>query len=236
MTGDVLEKLKDAVIGCLDVGRDQGWVVVDQRNENWAFGNTAEGFRDSLGPYLADRRLCLVGLEAPGFLPLAQNYTGLFGARVGETDFGQSRPWSISAGRNATWSALPLLPKLLGDLRASSPTDVEGHVDFARAVDGKTRLILFEAFVTTAPPGQVVPPVPEPVKGQCCHVWDAAIAVIGLRLQVANGQIVSAIRGDVALSLFGAALLATGWSSDPSLASRAAHVVRAFKPQMLSHP
>lgn len=241
MNAESLKRLKDAVIGCIDVGRDQGWFVLAP-DGSCSHGTQAEGYRDCLGTHLRSGRLCVVGIEAAGFLPSAfdftagkTDYTRLTRARLpAETD-GQSRPWSVQAGKAATWRALPLVPALLSDLRQFVVDETRGHLDFSQASAEATRLLLFEAFVTTAPRRQTPPEVPECVSNACSHVWDAAVAVLRLKSQLADEQIISAIHDKVSISLFGAALLATGWSSDPALASHPVHVVRAFKPTR-DHP
>jgi len=230
MTSESLQRLNDAVIGCIDVGRDEGWFVLDLRSGCSSYGVRAEDYRESLGTYLRADRLCVIGIEAAGFLPRERDYKHLSRARVGETDFGQSRPWSVHAGKAATWRALPLVPALLRDLRQFVPSETLGHLDFARASCQLIRLLLFEAFVTRAPRGQTAPLVPDCVSNACAHVWDAAIAVLRLRSQLVDAQIVSAIRDEVSVSFFGAALLATGWSTESTLASYPVHVVRDFKP------
>lgn len=231
MMCDEINPLKDAVIGCIDVGSEQGWFVLDPRGGH-SWGTTAEGYRDSLSCHLRNERLCLLGVEAPGFLPRERDYARLNRARVGETDFGQSRPWSVHAGKAATWRGLSLVPALLRDLRTCVPSERIGHLDFTRASSEQVRLLLFEAFVTGAPTGQVPLRVPECVRNECAHIWDAAIAVFTLQSQLVSGHIQSGIRDEAAMSLFGAALLATGWSTDVDLASHPVHVVRAFKPTL----
>jgi hypothetical protein len=233
MNTATLEILRDAVIGCIDVGRDQGWFILDPRG-GYSYGTAAESYRDSLGTLLKKDRLCLLGIEAPGFLPRESDYSRLTRARVGETDFGQSRPWSVRAGKAATWRALPLVPALLRDLRELVPNDKLGHLDFNQAGSEQIRLLLFEAFVTSAPRGQTAPQVPECVRNECSHVWDAAVAGFTLQSQLGGEQILSGIRDGASISLFGSALLATGWSADPALASHTVHVVRAFKPTRVS--
>jgi hypothetical protein len=172
----------------------------------------------------------VLGVEATGFLPVRDRYGALFTARSGETDFGLSRPWCAGAGRSATFAALPLLPKLLSDLRPFAPAGT-GHLDFeSAATDPAARLVLFEAFVTSPPRGVCRPAIPLPVAASSSpHVWDAAVAIECMAEQLRTG-LRSAIKDVASLSFFGAALLAARWSVDVQLASTAVHVVRGWKP------
>lgn len=230
MDVSALSRLKDSVLCCLDVGREQGWFALDLRSNTDRQGTSTESFRDFVGEHLRNDRLCVVGLEAAGFIPLESDYSRLTRARVGETDFGQSRPWSVHAGKAAAWRAIPLMPALLRNLRDCVTAQTYGHLDFARAGDSDCRMLLFEAFITGAPSGQVAPSVPDCVSGASCHVWDAAIAVQTLHKQIDQAHLVSGIRDQVSLSLYGAALLASKWSADSNLTLHPVHVVRSFKP------
>jgi hypothetical protein len=224
----------ESVLACVDVGSVTGWATLDPISKVWDFGEHIESFRDKVGGYLRDGRMALVGVEATSFLPREQDYSRLFRAREGEVLHGQSRPWSIAAGKNATWSALPLVPNLLADLRSYVPAKCKGHLSLSVKHSDEVKLLLWEAFVTSAPKGIPSPPPPPEVATASIHVWDAAIAIQTLRNQILANEFISAVTDRVAVSLFGAALLATGWAFEHELASIQPHVVRAFKPKMES--
>jgi hypothetical protein len=124
---------------------------------------------------------------------------------------------------------------MLGSLRNFGLANRTGTTDFAD-LDEKTRLIVFEAMVTSAPMGVEPPDVPAIVRDQTPHIWDAAVAVHAMRVELRADHMVSALNEEPSISLFGAALLASKWSDDPALASKPVFVARAFKPRIDDAP
>ena len=202
-------------IAVIDIGKPG-------KNLGWAMDNPDDGGTDldecieALVTALTLGGVAL-GFEAPQFVPVRYDPMTLTAARLGECGPGLSnKPFSAGAGAAALVTSLVIVTYVLGRLRerASGATVT---LDWRRPITQPGDLQLFEAFVadqrkTTA----------------TRHVEDARLAITDFRRSIAQpASFESSITSPECLSLLGAALLRTKWSSDLALLSTPCLVVRS---------
>lgn len=160
------------------------------------------------GDLHAGRHVAL-GFEAPLFIPVPDDETKLSRARAGE----KNGAWSAPAGGYVATLALHQSAWLLRELRLRYPEGCAISVDPTRwsQRDGERSLLFcWEAFV--AGPAH---------RG---HRRDAATAAT--YFQARQGMLESAVAAENPLSLLGAAVLWSGWSTDVGWLHRPAVVLR----------
>lgn len=170
-------------------------------------GDSPASLADAVASLLMAHRSVALGFECPLFVPLPAEASQLARAREGEGD----RPWSAAAGAASLATGLTQVPWILRAIRATvrAPAFLK-WADFQHATFG---LFLWEAFVSGSAKG------PD-------HVRDARRAVEGFRKRLPDPSLHSAVKTPEAFSLIGAALLRTGWKTDPSVLSTSALVIR----------
>lgn len=150
-----------------------------------------------------------LGFEAPMFVPARHALLRLTDARAGEG----TRPWSAGAGCGALATGLAIVTYTLGRLREAVP-NASASLNWRTFEPIPRHLLLFEAFVSGGDKGDT-------------HVADAAAAVRCLAAYSTLWEIESALGDDgPVLSMLGAALLRTGWSSDTDILAESCLVVR----------
>lgn len=198
---------------CADIGsvakNNFGWYV------SYENGATDSGASiDSLGTSVADsinlKRQVALGFEAPMFVPLRDNPVTLTSRRQGETN----PNWIGGPGAAVLATALVQVPWLLRDIKEKLTVDAEATLDWNKFSDNLISLFLWEAFVSGDAKGN-------------SHIDDARIAVEAFKGSLPNPMFNNAIVEPVVVSLLGAALIRTGWSSNIQLLSKSCLVIRA---------
>jgi hypothetical protein len=149
---------------------------------------------------VAGRRVAL-GFEAPLFIPLPVEPELLGKARAGEP-----LAWSATAGASALATALPQVPWVLARVRQAINRPLPAYLAWAPFVEAPYGLLLWEACVS----------------GPCktgTHCGDAELAVRTFEAALPDPSCSSLVRADAVVSLVGAALVQTGWSSDVAMLS-----------------
>ncbi|MGA3215767.1 MAG: hypothetical protein ABSD97_08790 [Acidimicrobiales bacterium] len=206
--------MSDAVVAAVDVGSlaNIGWWRL--ADDIGAGGRDLDELIEVLADDLNQNRSVALGFEAPIFVPLPVNKTGLCRQRVGE----RGRPWSAGAGTGALALGVQQAAYVFAGLErrvANRPlvSFDPSHLDGAHAT-----LVIWEAFVSAKSKNRAaVDP----------HIDDARIAVTEFRERLVRGVVHSDIDEHSVLNLAGAALLASGLSDDGRLLTQEAIVVRA---------
>jgi hypothetical protein len=201
-----------AVIDIGKPGKSLAWAIDDPNEE----GSDLDECIEALATALAEGAVAL-GFEAPQFVPVRDDPMKLTAARSGESGPGlPTRPFSAGAGATVLVTSVVIVPYVLRRLRErTSGTTVT--LDWRRPINKPGHLLLFEAFVadqrkTTA----------------TRHVEDAKLAIADFRSGMTHpASFESSVTSPECLSLLGAALLRTGWSSDLALLSTPCLVVRS---------
>lgn len=160
---------------------------------------------------LREGRRVALGFECPLFIPTRDMPDRLLEARRGEGN----RAWSAGAAPCAMAAGLAELTWVLRTIRDESGEVPPAFLSWSTFAWASFGLLIWEAFVTG------------PAKSDS-HEGDALIAVQSFRRQLPSPQ--ACINGGTGLSLAGAALLATGWSTDQKLLREPCLVVGAIAP------
>ena len=200
----------DLIIACADIGSVAGGKFA------WADNAKADGCLPStLAVHVAELLLSgkgvALGFECPLFVPLPDKERLLGKGREGDGN----RAWSAGAGCAVLTTGLVQVTWVLRAIRDHVDDSCPAFLrwgDFAEAGSG---LFLWEAFVSGESKG-------------ADHVSDARIAVNAFDERLHALEQPNAIRCETEVySLVGAALLRSGWSSDPGLLSEPCLIVRA---------
>jgi len=179
-----------------------------------ASGRDLDGCIEAVAAALVEGPVAL-GFEAPLFVPYRDDPLALSRARDGECPPGRRpRPFSAQAGATVATMGTVVVPYVLRRLLGAAPT-ASATLDWTASLARPGQLLLFEAFVTDQPPGRSDP-----------HVADARIAARCLLDALRLGRVASALGAAQCFNLLGAALLRTGWSTDPGLLAAPLLVVR----------
>jgi hypothetical protein len=207
--------MRVAVIDIGKPGKNLGWAIDDPD----ASGTDVDECIETIAAALTEGGVAL-GFEAPQFVPVRHDPMMLTAARLGECGPGlSSKPFSAGAGAAALVTSLVIVTYVLGRLRERA-SGAAVTFDWRRPITQPGRLLLFEAFVadqrkTTA----------------TRHVEDARVAIADFRRGMAHpASFESSVTSPECLSLLGAALLRTKWSSDLALLSTQCLVVRSRSP------
>jgi hypothetical protein len=169
-------------------------------------GNDPATLADAVARQLRTAHAVALGFECPLFVPLCPDPSGLTAARDGEA----ARPWSAAAGATALATGLTQVAWILRRIRAEThaPAFLKWD-DFQHARSG---LFLWEAFVSGAAKGND-------------HPDDARKAVAAFQAALPDPTRHNAVSVREAYSLIGAALLRTGWKTNPAVLSTPALVI-----------
>lgn len=204
------------VIHCADIGSvskgNFGWarLAVDAPGAVCTTGRDIEQFVDGIANDLNTGARVALGFECPLFVPLPEDPAGLTSARPGEGD----RAWSAGVGAGSLATGLTETVWILDQVRRRTNGSPAVFVDWPRFRDAAGGLFVWEAFVTKAAKAD-------------SHHGDAELAVLSFRDNLPGLEKHNAVvcEGRVR-SLFGAALLQTGWVKELTWLSEACIVVR----------
>jgi hypothetical protein len=201
----------DIAIGVIDVGSPKGgklgWAILAPNAEP-VLGKDLDAFINAMTDLGANWSLA-IGFEAPLFIPTPAEALKILSGRKGEG----SRPWSAGAGATVTTAALAVVTYTLAGLRRRLGQAI-GSTDFGALPVRPGDTLFFEAFVTKQAKGDD-------------HADDAFIAARELKALLGGDRAYrSAIDESEVLSLLGASLLRTGWSTDLAVLSAPCLVVR----------
>ncbi len=197
------------IVICADIGSfargNFGW---------WSSLGDSGTAPSSLAKYVADAlnsgKCVALGFECPLFVPLAEDERNLTNGRPGEGD----RPWSAGAGCGALATGLVQVAWILQSVRRALIQPVPAFIAWAPFAQANSGLFLWEAFVS----------------GKAKHGGHMADAQAGAQAFLRAGPNPESVNAVVCqsgvYSLIGAALLRTGWSSDPRILHEACLVVR----------
>lgn len=129
---------------------------------------------------------------------------------------GSAGHFRASAGATVLVTVLVVVPYFLSRLRQLAPKHTKATLDWRKPL-GDTDLLLFEAFVTD-----------QRKVTDTRHVEDAKLAIAAFRAGIRDpATFDSAITEPVCLNLLGAAMLRTGWTTDPAVLAEPCLVVTA---------
>jgi hypothetical protein len=172
---------------------------------------------NSVASDLSSGRSVALGLEAPLFIPVPADVNRLSRGRENEGD----RSWAAPAGGYVAALALHqgawLLARIRAECNKCKCSEFELSVDPARWLSDKgAQLVLFcwEAFVSG--------------EAHKDHRRDAATAAMYFHAHQA--ELITAVTAENPLSLFGCAVLWSGWSTDLTLLHRSLLVLRPDLP------
>jgi hypothetical protein len=211
--------MRVAVIDIGKPGKNLGWAIDEPGDE----GRDLDECIAALAEALRKDALAL-GFEAPQFVPVRHDPMALTRARQGESGGGlAARAFSASAGATVLVTSLVIVPCVLQRLRRLVPT-ATATLDWQRPMTTAGQLLLWEAFVTD-----------QRNDAATRHVEDARLAIGDFRKGIDDPtSFESSVTEPECLSLLGAALLRTGWSSDVALLSTPCLVVRSASVAMCS--
>jgi hypothetical protein len=205
------------VIHCADIGsvknRNFGWARLGAEDAaaECTTGHDIKPFVESIVADLNAGSRVALGFECPLFVPVSEDPAGLTSARPGEGD----RAWSAGAGAGSLATGLTETVWVLDQVGRQLPTRPKVFVKWPAFREAERGLFIWEAFVTKAAKADT-------------HHGDAELAALSFREALPNLEKQNAVvcEGTVR-SLFGAALLQTGWVKDLSWLHEPCIVVRA---------
>lgn len=211
------------IIHCADIGSvnrgNFGWarLAVDEPGADCTTGREIKQFAEAVANDLNAGAQVAIGFECPLFLPLPEDPVRLTSARPGEGD----RAWSAGAGAGSLATGLTETVWILDHVKRQASGSPPVFVDWPRFCQGSGGLFIWEAFVTKAAKAAT-------------HHGDAELAVLSFRDSLPDLESSNAVMCEGRVrSLFGAALLQTGWAkelywlSKPCIVVRVQHSVRA---------
>lgn len=207
--------MRNVAVYCADIGsvakRRFGWAGASRVGEPaLESGITMDGLASAVANNLNDGRPVALGLECPLFVPITDDPSGLTCARPGEG----ARAWSAGAGAGALATGLTQTVWLLREIAGRLTSRAPAYLDWPTFVRAHQGLFLWEAFVTGSSKAD-------------SHIGDAALAVNAFLRALPNPDAMNAVSCLDVHSLVGAALIRTGWSTDPQLLSRPCIVIKA---------
>lgn len=216
----------DPVIYAADIGSVRsgnfGWARLDP-NECYARVERDDeteitALVDAVARDLEGERGVALGFECPLFVPVPEDPLLLGAARLGEGN----RPFSGGPGTAALVTGLVQTAWILRALRERRPATTP-HLDWDHFTAAGRGLFLWEAFVTAR-------------AKTTTHIDDALVAAMTFRDALPDVWAANAVEADSPLSLIGAALLWSGWSSEQDLLHKPCLVIRAAAPEVVSQP
>jgi hypothetical protein len=213
------QPLKSMRVAAIDIGspmKNLGWAI-EPTLEACNTGTDLDACIEILATTLRNDAVAL-GFEAPQFVPFRDKQMELVQARHGE---GQ-RPFSAVAGATVLVTSLVIALYVLHRLRELVP-EATAILDWRRPLTERRQLLLWEAFVSDQRKNNVKR---KNTKEQ--HIDDEKLAVADFRRGFNHpASLESSVTAPKCLSLLGAALLRTGWSTDLDLLSEQCLVVRS---------
>ena len=186
-------------IYCADIGSitsgNFGWYGL-RSDGTAASGQDIEELAGQILNGLNATRQVALGFEAPMFVPFRTDPETLTRKRKGETD----KNWIGGPGATVLATALVQVPWLLTTIRAGLTVSATATTRWEEFHDNKSNLFLWEAFVSGASKGRD-------------HIDDARIAVELFRQCLPDPSVHNVIHEESILSLLGASLLRTGWTT-----------------------
>lgn len=191
---------KSLWIFCADIGSVKtgrfGWFGASPDGKPVP-GSTIEELGGAVAEQIAGGAKVALGFECPLFVPIRNEPMRLTSARVGEGN----RSWSATAGCSALATGLVEVTWLLANIRANTPKSTAAFLDWKSFEKADGGLFLWEAFVSGKAKGSG-------------HAHDAEIAVQKFQAAMPNPELSNAISEQSVLSLLGAGMLRTGWSTN----------------------
>lgn len=188
------------------------WSGVSDEGREVVTGSCPEVLVEEISARIIAGESVALGIEAPLFIPVPADKTKLSKGRNNERD----RSWAAPAGGYVTALAVHqcawLLRELYGRVGSSCHLTADPVAWYGRASESPT-IFCWEAFVSG------------PAHGG--HAEDARTAAMYFHANQAN--LASAVTAENPLSLFGAAVLWSGWSHDPQWLKTAMVVLRPEK-------
>ncbi|OBK45595.1 hypothetical protein A5657_02980 [Mycobacterium kubicae] len=163
-------------------------------------------------------RCVALGFECPLFVPVPDDPLLLGAARVGEGN----RPFAGGPGTAALVTGLVQTAWILRELRQRC-SKVSAYLDWKQFTGDGQGLFLWEAFVTGKAKA-------------ASHVDDALVAATTFRHALPDVLSANAVQADRPLSLLGAALLWSGWSSEVALLHEPCLVIKSEAPEVAAEP
>jgi hypothetical protein len=205
-----------ADIGSIPHGRF-GWARSAADEDGMAIQRHRDGTQivelvDGVAADLAAGYGVALGFECPLFVPVPEQPLRLGRARPGEGN----RSWSAGAGAGALATGIAQVAWILSQLRRRCP-EARPYLDWTEFAAAGRGLFLWEAFVTDRAKAAT-------------HADDATVGVAAFRDCLPDPTANDAVAAERPLSLLGAVLLWSGWSSDAGLLHRPCLVIKAAPP------
>jgi uracil-DNA glycosylase len=210
-------RMNGLAVFCADIGSIKqgnfGWARTEtgvDEIERHPGGTDIASLVDVVAHDLEAGRPVALGFECPLFVPVPSQATRLGAARSGEAN----RSWSAGAGAGALTTGIVQVTWILHELRVrvgSRPA----FLDWYAFLKSRRGLFLWEAFVTDRAKAAT-------------HVDDATIAVSAFRDALPDPTHANAVTAERPLSLVGAALLWSGWSTETTLVHGSCLVIKAI--------
>lgn len=200
-------------IFCADIGSVQagrfGWFGADPDGKPVP-GSSIEDLASAVAEKITSGAKVALGFECPLYVPLRDNPMLLTKARTGEGN----RSWSAGAGCGALATGLVEVTWLLEQIRTKTPKSAGAFLNWKEFETSHGGLFLWEAFVSGKAKGSG-------------HAHDAEIAVQTFQAALPNPELANAISEQNVLSLIGASMLRTGWSTTVQQLSEPCLVIKA---------
>jgi len=197
-----------ADIGSVKAGRF-GWFGAGP-NGGSVSGSSIEELANTVAKTVTSGAKIALGFECPLYVPLRDDPMLLTKARAGEGN----RSWSAGAGCGALATGLVEVTWLLERIRTNTPKSSTAFLDWKAFELSDGGIFLWEAFVSGKAKG-------------IGHAHDAEIAVRHFQAALPNPELVNAIAEQKVLSLIGASMVRSGWSSNIQLLSAPCLVIKA---------
>ncbi len=199
---------RSVVIGVVDVGapKNTGWAITTESRE--FCGSELHKFISCFAK-LSSGRPSTLGFECPLFLSIRRPASRLTGRRCGECRW----PWSAGAGATVATVGTVLVTHVLDGLKTKFPHR-NALLDFDHWPCNDD-LLIFEAFVSG---------LAKDSSGKHCR--DALKAANKFRRALPNLAAANCVTADDVLSLAGASMLRSGWTTDVSVLGKSCQVVR----------
>ena len=205
------------IIHCADIGSVKkgnfGWarLAAEDPTVECTTGHDIRDFVESISVDIDAGNRVALGFECPLFVPIPDDPARLTSARPGEG----GRPWSAGAGAGALATGLTEVSWILEQVGRKVRNRLAVFVEWPAFQEATKGLFIWEAFVTQD--GK-----------SATHCGDAELAVRALASAFPEVDRNNAVvcEGTVR-SLFGAALLQTGWATALTWLGRSCIVLRA---------
>jgi hypothetical protein len=205
------------VIYCADIGsvkrRKFGWarLAADEPSAICTRGCGIRAFADFISTDLSAGAGVAAGFECPLFIPLPEDPMELTSARPGDGD----RAWSAAAGATSLATGLSETLWILDRAKRRTTGSPVVSADWQRFREADAGLFIWEAFVTKAAKSDT-------------HPGDAETAVLSFRDSLPDPEQANAVMCESRVrSLYGAALLQSGWVQNLAWLRQPCVVMRA---------